>query len=256
MSQLNAAIERIRIYAKQLKLPTFAHPEQLLREARTNKWSYEELLIQLLQTEAEQRKENQRKRRISAAKFPRLLTLDTFDFTNLKHVKPETIWSLTDNSYIRRHENIICMGNPGMGKTHLSIAFGILACNDGFNVRFYSAPALVTELVEAQDGYALTKMLQQLSKMDLLILDDLSYLSFSKQQAELLFQVISERSERSSLIISTNLEFSKWVDFFGDPMLTAALVDRVTYRAHILNMNGESYRFKDSIAKNAKVDQA
>ena len=122
---MNAAIERIRLYAKQLKLPTVAHPEQLLREAHASQWSYEEFLAQLLQAEAEQRKENQRKRRIKAAKFPLLRTLDTFELENLEHVKPETIWSLADNNYIRRHENIICMGNPGMGKTHLSIALGL-----------------------------------------------------------------------------------------------------------------------------------
>ncbi|HOK32780.1 MAG TPA: IS21-like element helper ATPase IstB [Limnochordia bacterium] len=254
---MNATIGRIRLYAKQLRLPTVAHPEQLLREARANQWSYEEFLAQLLHTEAEQRKENQRRRRIKAAKFPLLRTLDTFDFDNLDHVKPETIWSLADNSYIRRHENIICMGNPGMGKTHLSIALGLIACNDGFRVRFYSAPVLANELVEAQENHSLGRLQRQLSKLDLLILDDLSYLSFSREQSELLFQVISERAERASLIISTNLEFSKWVQFFKDPMLTAALVDRVTHRAHILNMNGESYRLKESRARNAnvKVDQ-
>jgi DNA replication protein DnaC len=187
--------------------------------------------------------------------FPLLRTLDTFELENLEHVKPETIWSLADNNYIRRHENIICMGNPGMGKTHLSIALGILACNDGFRVRFYSAPALANELVEAQENHSLSRLQRQLSKVDLLILDDLSYLSFSRQQSELLFQVISERSERASLVISTNLEFSKWVQFFGDPMLTAALVDRVTHRAHILNMNGESYRLKEGRARQVKVDQ-
>lgn len=111
--------------------------------------------------------------------------------------------------------------------------------------------------MEAQENHSLSKLLRALSKLDLLILDDLSYLSFSREQSELLFQVISERAERASLIISTNLEFSKWVQFFKDPMLTAALVDRVTHRAHILNMNGESYRLKESRARNAnvKVDQ-
>jgi DNA replication protein DnaC len=115
---------------------------------------------------------------------------------------------------------------------------------------------LATELVEARENHTLARLQRQLAKTDLLILDDLSYLSFSKQQSELLFQVISERTERASLIISTNLEFSRWVEFFGDPMLTAALVDRVTHRAHILNMNGDSYRLKESqLRKGVKVDQ-
>ncbi len=252
---MNITLERIRLYAKELRLPTFAHAEQVIREAHTGKWPYEELLVQLMQIEAEQRKENQKNRRIKAAKFPILRTLDTFDFKNLKYLRAETVWNLANNDYIKRRENIICLGNPGMGKTHLSISLGLLACNEGFKVRFYSAPILASELVEAQENYSLLKLQRQLSKVDLLILDDLSYLSFSKQQSELLFRVISERSERASLIISTNLEFSKWVNFFGDPMLTAALVDRVTHRAHILNMNGDSYRLKESRAKNAKVDQ-
>lgn len=252
---MNVTLERVRLYAKQLRLPTFAHADQLIREARTNQWPYEEFLVHLLQAEAEHRKENQRERRIKAAKFPVTRTLDTFDFNNLKHVAQEIVWDLATNSYIKRYENIICMGNPGMGKSHLSIALGLLACNEGFKVRFYSAPVLASKLVEAQEGHSLIKLQKQLSKLDLLILDDLSYLSFSKQQSELLFQVISDRSERASLIISTNLEFSKWVDFFGDPMLTAALVDRVTHRAHILNMNGDSYRLKESMGRNVKVDQ-
>lgn len=252
---MNVTLERVRLYAKQLRLPTFAQAEQLIREARTGQWPYEEFLVQLLHAEAEQRRENQKKRRIKAAKFPMLRTLDTFKFENLKHVVPETVWNLANNGYIERRENVICMGNPGMGKTHLSISLGLLACNGGFRVRFYSAPALAVELVEAQEGHSLIKLQKQLSKVDLLILDDLSYLSFSKQQSELLFQVISERSELASLIISTNLEFSKWTEFFGDPMLTAALVDRVTHRAHILNMNGDSYRLKESTARNLRVDQ-
>ena len=163
-----------------------------------------------------------------------LRTLDKFELENLEHVKPETIWSLADNNYIRRHDNIICMGIPGLGNTHLSIALGILACNDGFRVRFYSAPALANELVEAQENLSLSMLQRQHFKVYLLILDDLSYLSFSRQQSELLYQVISELSERARLIISTNLEFTKWDKYFGDPMLTSALVVRVRLRADIL----------------------
>ena len=114
---MNAAIERLRLYARQLKLPTVAHPEQLLREAHASQWSYEEFLAHLLQAEADQSKEKIRKRLFKAAKFPLLRTLDTFELEYLEHVKPDTFWSLADNYYIRRHENIICMGNPGMGKT-------------------------------------------------------------------------------------------------------------------------------------------
>ena len=146
------------------------------------------------------------------------------------------------------------MGNPGIGKTQLSIALGILACNDGFRVRLYRAPALANELEEAQENHSLRSLQRQLSKVYLLILDDQTNLSFSRQLSELLFQVISERSERASLVICTNLEFSKLVQFFGDAMLTAALVDRVTHRAHILIMNCESYRLKEGRPRQFKGD--
>lgn len=242
-------LERMRLYAKQLRLPTLFHAEQLLREARANQWTYETLLAELLHGEALQRQENQRLRRIKEAKFPFLRTFDGFDFSHLQHVAPETLWDLANNRYIELRENVICMGNPGTGKTHISISLGLLACQQGFKVRFYSAPVLANELVEARDNHVLGRLMKSLSKIQLLILDDLSYLSFSRQQSELLFQVISERTEQASLIVSTNLEFSKWVDFFGDPMLTAALVDRITHRSHVLNMNGESFRLKTSRAQ-------
>ncbi len=138
------------------------------------------------------------------------------------------------------------IGNPGTGKSHLSIALGILACSKEFRVYFTTAANLSDKLIEAQNDNNLSKIMKSLAKLDLLILDELSYLSFNRGQSELLFQVISERSERGSIIISTNLEFSKWEEFFPDTMLTNALIDRVTFNAHILNMNGESYRLNKS----------
>jgi len=129
----------------------------------------------------------------------------------------------------------------------LSIALGLKACLNGFKVHFTTAASLATELVEAESEQRLGKFIRQLSRIDLLILDELSYLSFNKYQSELLFQVISERSERGSVVISTNLEFSKWEEFFPDTLLTNALIDRVTFNAHILNMNGDSYRLSKSL---------
>ncbi|WP_025773299.1 ATP-binding protein [Neomoorella thermoacetica] len=136
------------------------------------------------------------------------------------------------------------IGNPGTRKTHLSIALGLKACVHGYSVRFFTAAGLVTKLAEAQDEKRLGRMLKELSRVNLLIVDELSYISLPRQGAELLFQVISERSERGSIIINTNLDFSKWEEIFGDRMLAAALVDRVTFKSHILNMNAESYRLK------------
>lgn len=179
---MNTALQKVRLYARELRLPTLAQAEAIVRDAQANQWAYEEFLAEVLRTEVEQRKENQRQRRIKAAKFPLIRTLDGFDFSNLKYLKPETVWNLADNSYIERRENVICMGNPGTGKTHLSIALGILACNQGYRVRFYSAPMLANELTEAKENHTLVRLERQLAKTDLLILDDLSYLSFSRQQ--------------------------------------------------------------------------
>jgi len=241
---MNGTVERIRLYAKQLKLPSFGEYQSLARDASESHWGYEEFLVELLKTELEHRQANQKQRLIRAARFPLIKTLDCFDFANLKNIDPVVVWDLSGNEYLRRRENIIFIGNPGTGKSHLSIALGLCACQAGFRVRFFSAPALATELVEAQENHTLTKIVKQLLKTDLLILDDLSYLSFSRHQSELLFQIISDRIERASTIVSTNLEFSRWTEFFGDAMLTAALVDRLTHRAHLLDMNGESYRLK------------
>jgi len=234
----------IKVYAKELKIPTFAKYQELLNDAVQNNWDYEEFLYKLITREKEQRQQNMRKKRIKSAEFPLIKTLDEFDFTQLKYVKPEVIRHLSGCEYIDKHENIIMMGNPGTGKTHLAIALGIMACTKGYKVKFTTAIALVNQLIEAQQTYKLNKILKQLQKTDLLIIDDLSYLSFSRPQAELLFQVISERNERKSTIITSNTEFSKWTDIFVEPNMTAALIDRLTHHSYILNMNGESYRLK------------
>ena len=139
------------------------------------------------------------------------------------------------------------IGNPGTGKTHLAIGLGRRLCKEGFSVRFYTAANLVTELSEAQEFHRLTKVEKNLSKVDLLIVDELSYLTFSKAHTELLFHVLSNRNERGSVIITTNLEFSRWGELFPNEMLTAALIDRLTHHAYILDMNSESYRLKQRL---------
>lgn len=154
----------------------------------------------------------------------------------------DQIWQLAGGEFVRRCENVIAIGNPGTGKTHLAIDLGRRLCREGFKVRFYTVAQLVEELSEAQEIKRLSRLHAQLLKLDALILDELSYLTFSKAQAELLFHVLSDRNERGSVIITTNLEFSRWSELFPDTMLTGALVDRLTHHGHILNMNGDSYR--------------
>lgn len=239
--------QQVTLLAKSMKLSTFATYEQVVREASEKQLSYDAFLLSLLESEAKNRKYNKLLRLKRMARFPFEKSLDEFDFTRLKHVDPASIMQLASGDYITTKENILLIGNPGTGKTHLSIALGLKACQNGQKVLFITAANLATRLVEAESNHRLGRYLNQLAKMDLLILDELSYLTFNKYQSELMFQVISERSERGSLIISTNLEFSKWEDFFPDTMLTNALIDRVTYNAHILNMNGESYRLSKSL---------
>ncbi len=239
----------IKIYAKELRLPTFARYEQIFREAEQGGFGYEEVLIRMMKIELENRHENQRKLRIRQAKFPVLKTLDTFDFTNLPNIDPMLIWHLAESGYIDKQENIVLLGNPGTGKTHLATGLALAACNKGYRVRFYNAANLVNDLLEAKQEMRLSRLEKQLSKIQLLVLDELSYLTFNRPSAELLFQILSSRNERGSVIITTNLEFSRWTEIFGDPMLTAATVDRITHKAHIIDTNGSSYRLKQRLTK-------
>ena len=241
--------ELIKLHAKQLKLPTVSRYEEVLRQAEEQGWGYEQFLCELMSREVEQRQLNQQARRMRAARFPLKKSLDDFDFKNLPHVEEAVIWQLATGEFIDRHENIIMIGNPGTGKTHLAIGLGIRLCKQKYKVLFYTAANLVTELVEARDDHRLSRLEQKLEKVDLLIVDELSYLTFSKSQSELLFHVLSIRNERGSVIITTNLEFSRWGELFPNSMLTAALIDRLTHHAHILNMNAESYRFKQRLSK-------
>jgi DNA replication protein DnaC len=246
---LTAYGELIKLHAKQLKLPTLSRYEEVLRQAEEQGWAYEQFLCELMSREVEQRQLNQQARRMRAARFPLKKSLDDFDFKNLPHVEEAVVWQLATGEFIDRHENIIMIGNPGTGKTHLAIGLGIRLCKQKYKVCFYTAAELITELVEARDDHRLSRLEQKLEKVDLLIVDELSYLTFSKSQSELLFHVLSIRNERGSVIITTNLEFSRWGELFPNSMLTAALIDRLTHHAHILNMNAESYRFKQRLSK-------
>ena len=206
---MNTTSEMIRLYARQLKIPTFAEYEEILRQADPSA-DFGTLLLELMKTETASRQENQNKRRLKAAGFPYLKTLDEFDFNQLNEaVSPLFLNELASCQFIRQRQNIVMVGNPGRGKTHLSIALGLKACSQGFNVLFKNAATLSTELCEARDNYRLGKLERTLAKPDLLILDELSYLSFNRHQSGLLFKVISDRSEKGSTIVTTNLPFSQ-----------------------------------------------
>ena len=154
---------------------------------------------------------------------------------------------LTRCEWVEQHFNSCLVGSPGTGKTHLAVALGLAACRQGYRVRFFTAAELVTHLEEAQKEYTLERFLAQLAKIDLLVCDELGYVSFSRTGAELLFQVFAERYERASLLITSNLAFGDWGQVFQGERMTAALLDRLTHHCHIFDMNGQSYRFRESV---------
>lgn len=246
---MNVVDEQIRLYAKQLKIPSFSEYDEVLRQADTSA-GFGELLLELMKTETLSRQENQNRRRLKAAGFPYLKTMEEFDCSQLNNsVSPMFLQELATCKFVQDKQNVIMIGNPGRGKTHLSIALGLKACTQGFQVLFKNAATLSTELCEAKDHYQLGKLERTLAKADLLILDELSYLSFNRYQSELLFKVISDRSEKSSTIVTTNLPFSRWTELFENTTMVAALIDRLTFRSHVLDMNGDSYRLMTTMHK-------
>lgn len=233
-----------------LKLSTMAtHLERNLRQAREDKEDYEEFLLNLTEIEIATRMENGRKRKIREAKFPLLKPLESFKFEAAPDLDPRLIKELANGQYIKEARNVIFLGRNGTGKTHLATGLGMEACSQGVRTRFVTDCGLANELIEARDEKILSRVLKRFAGYGLLILDELGYVPFSKEGADLIFQVLAERNERKSVIISTNLGFGDWTQIFGDPTLTAALLDRVTHKAHIINCSWESYRLKDSLKK-------
>jgi len=242
----------LRANLKQLKLPAMgAEFEKLAREAAAAGEGFEQYLLRLSEVEVSARASNAVQARIRAADFPVVKDFDTFDFTAVASLSKPKVLELARGEWIEQRSNTCFIGSPGTGKTHLAIALGLAACRQGKRVRFFTAAALVTRLEEAQKQYQLDRVLAQLDRTDLLICDELGYLSFSRAGAELLFQVFADRYERRSLLVTSNLAFSDWGQIFQGERMTAALLDRLTHRCHIFEMNSESFRFRESM-KNKK----
>jgi len=239
--------DQIRLYAKYLRIPTFGDYNEILRRMKPEN-KFEDILLELMKSESIQRQENKNRRRLRAAGFPYHKTLDDLDLARYKGSITEIfINELSSCKFIAEKKNIVMIGNPGRGKTHLSIGLGLKACSLGLDVLFKNAATLSTELAEARDNYSLGKLEKRIQKADLLILDELSYISFNRHQSELLFKVVSERSERGSVIVTTNLPFSQWTDLFENTPMVSALVDRLTFKSYVLDMNGESYRLEQTM---------
>jgi DNA replication protein DnaC len=240
----------LEAFLKKLKMPQAAKVyDSMAREAADNNLDYEEYLLGVLEQEIHQRESNRIQRGIRQAAFPVIKTMESFDFKAIPSLNKPKVLKLMQGEYIKKRENIILVGSSGVGKTHIASALGYEACRQGMKVRFYTAAGLINELLAAQQEYRLNRVEKQWLIPHVVILDELGYVPFSKIGAELLFQFCSSRYERGSLIITTNLEFQKWTEVLGDEQMTAALLDRLTHNAHILNINGESYRFKQALAK-------
>jgi DNA replication protein DnaC len=243
----------LRANLKQLKLPTMlAEFDKLAREAADSGQSFEHYLLRLTELEVAARAANTLANRIKQAGFPTGKSLETFDFTATPSVGKQQVLELARGEWIRQHYNCCLLGNSGTGKTHLAEGLGRAACHEGFRVRFFTAAALVNKLEETQQQHQLDRLLTQLDRAELLIVDELGYLSFSRTGAELLFQVFAERYERRSLLLTSNLAFSEWGQVFQGERMTAALLDRLTHRCHIFEMQGESYRFREAMKEKGK----
>ena len=235
----NLQSQTIELYSKQLRTPMFNQYSDVVRQLDQNQ-SYEDFLIALMKLELDSRQESTRRRKIKYAGLPYVKTMDELDYNRFEHMNTAFINELASCGFVSKRQNIVMIGNPGTGKTHLSIALGVKACMQGMNVKFYTAANLSNELIEAQDNHKLIRLEKQIAKADLLIIDELSYLTFNRHQSELLFKVVADRAERRSVIVSTNLRFSEWTSMFENQTMVTALIDRLTFRSHVLNMNSDN----------------
>ena len=237
-------------YLKSLHLPTFLREyEKVAQQCASEGVDYPRFLLRLCELELLDRDRRAVERRIRAARFPVLKSLDSYDFGAFPALNKALVLELARSEYIRRKENVLALGNSGTGKTHIALGLGLAACQQGYRVRFYTAAGLVHELLEARDERRLLRLQKQLASHELLILDELGYVTLSVSGAELLFEVLSQRYECRATLLTSNLPFPEWTGVLGSERLTGALLDRLTHHVHILEMNGPSYRLQQSKAR-------
>lgn len=237
---LNAVLEQ---QLTQLRMPTVRRElEAAARRARDGGWAYEEFLRELLDAELVIREQKAAARRLKEARFPDVKTLDQIDWKAIQGVSKPKLHHLASGDFLDRCEDVVLAGPVGTGKTHLAIGLGVELTRRGRRVLFIRAADLVQQLVEARDNRDLLLLRRKLLRVQLLVLDELGFVPFDRAGGELLFNVLSERYERRSTLVTTNLAFSEWVSVFGDEKLTVALLDRLSHHAHILTTKGKSYR--------------
>lgn len=240
-------INGILEYATYLKLSCVkSKVNDLLKEAALNDMSYEEFLYKLLQGEYDRRIENLKKNRIRMAEFPYKKYLEDLIIDELPEDAQKKLKMLENLEFIKEGQNVILSGNPGTGKTHIAISLGIKACMEGYKVLFTTVPLFINKLKECRSNKTLRAYQNKFEKYDLVILDEFGYISSDKEGAELLFTNLSLRTGRKSTIVTTNLSFDRWGEVFIDPVMTAAMTDRLAYKSYLINMNGNSYRLKET----------
>jgi len=245
--------QQIIKYSNELRLPTFRSEfKQLAIEAANQQLDYESFLLELMKKQYEVRMENRKKSQIRQAGFPSKMYLYDLKRELLPKGAIKKLPLLERLDFIASGQNIVLAGNPGTGKTHIAVGLGLKACMQGYKVLFTTVHKLLTQLRESHSERTLRQVEMRFEKYDLVICDEFGYVSFDKNGAELLFNHLSLRAGRKSTIITTNLGFDRWNEIFGDAVLTAALVDRLTHKAYLINMNGESYRLKETKEMNQK----
>jgi len=242
--------DRLVALCRKLRLPALSRDaERCALESGRQGNSHLSYLVELLETEVEERRLRRAARRIKEAGFPIVKSLESFDFRRAPTLPEARIRRLFDGDYIKKAEPILFIGEPGTGKTHLATALGEAAARGGHRIKFITAAALVTELVEARDAHELARAVGRYSQVDVLIIDELAYVPLARSDAELLFRVLGERNERRPIVVTTNLPFSEWTAMFPDPRLCRAIVDRLTHRAHIIETGTRSARLHDTLKR-------
>jgi DNA replication protein DnaC len=246
MATITTPASDLAYLCRALKAPTLARSvERLAERARSDGWSHEEFLAACLEREVAARQSNGGEIRIRAARFPARKTLEEFDFDHQRSLRRDVVAHLGALDFVEGRENVVFLGPPGTGKTHLAIGLSIRACQAGHRVAFATAAQWVDRLAEAHAGGRLHAELTRLGRYPLLVIDEVGYIPFEAEAANLFFQLVSARYERASVIVTSNKPFGRWGEVFGDATVAAAMIDRLVHHAEVVSLKGDSYRLKD-----------